>query len=286
MSSSTLTGVLLVDKPEGPTSHDVVARIRRLLGIRRIGHTGTLDPFASGLLVMLVGSATRLARFVTDQPKAYVGTIRLGQTTDTHDRTGSLTAEADASRVTPDQLTDAATRLTGTFDQIPPQHSAKKVNGVRSYRLARSGQRAELAPRTVTVTRFDLTDRVEDDVSFDVAVSSGTYVRALVRDLGEALGCGAHLSRLRRISVGAFDVSRATQPDSVTADHLLPARLAVRHLPSMSVSEAELERISHGGFVSAPSGASGVVAIVNEDQLIAVGSVADSVLRPKVVLTG
>ena len=213
----TPDGILVVDKPQGWTSHDVVARARRLCATRKVGHAGTLDPMATGVLVLGVGRATRLLTFLVGCDKDYTATIRLGQATLTDDAEGDVTASVGTADVALDDVDAAVARLTGDLAQVPSAVSAIKVNGRRAYSRVRSGEDVELAARPVTVHRFVIREvrRAEADgtpvldVDVDVTVSSGTYVRALARDLGDALGCGGHLTALRRTRVGGFGLDAA-----------------------------------------------------------------------------
>jgi tRNA pseudouridine55 synthase len=218
-------GLLVVDKPSGWTSHDVVGRARRLCGTRKVGHAGTLDPMATGVLVLGIGRATRLLTFLVGCDKAYTATIRLGQSTITDDAEGEVIASTAADGITAEQLEAAVRQLTGDIQQVPSSVSAIKVKGERSYHRVRAGEDVELPPRPVTVSRFDLlATRAGDvdgipvlDVDVEVTVSSGTYVRALARDLGDALGVGGHLTALRRTRVGAFTLDQAHDLESLGA---------------------------------------------------------------------
>lgn len=277
-----------MDKPEGPTSHDVVAAVRRTYATRRVGHAGTLDPMASGVLPVLLGAATRLARFLVGMPKRYEGTIRLGATTDTDDRTGTVVRETgDAAGVPDAAVADAMRDLTGPMDQVPPRYSAKKVGGVPAHRRARRGQDVALAPRPVTVHRFACVGRDGADVHFETEVSSGTYVRALARDLGDRLGCGAHLVRLRRTAVGPWNLDLAVPLDALSADHTphSPA-VAVAHLDRVSLAAADAESVRHGRPVAGEPAGDGPVALFADDALLAVAEWRDGLLRPRVVLSG
>ncbi len=248
-------GIALVDKPGGITSHDVVARARRALDIRKIGHAGTLDPMATGLLVLGVGSATRLLTFIVGLDKTYEATIRLGVSTDSDDADGVETARASADEVaavTEEAMATGVAMLTGRISQVPSRVSAIKVGGKRAYDLARSGQEVELAPREVTVSRFAVA-RVRRDtnagtIDLDVSVdcSSGTYIRALARDLGAHTGVGGHLTALRRTRIGPFEVAGA--PTDVTADLPLldEADVARRVLGALGVSSDEARDLRHG----------------------------------------
>lgn len=230
-------GLLLVDKPQGWTSHDVVARSRRLLGTRKVGHAGTLDPMASGLLVLGVGKATRLLTYVTGHDKSYDATIRLGQSTVTDDAEGEVTASADASGVSDEAIAAAIANLTGDIQQRPSAVSAIKVDGKRSYARVRSGEDVELPARPVTVSRFDVLATRRDghvvDLDVVVDVSSGTYVRALARDLGEALGVGGHLTALRRTRIGELPVT-----DAVDLEHLAALKEQGHQPPLASLDDA------------------------------------------------
>ena len=259
-------GLVIVDKPAGWTSHDVVARIRKLAGTRRVGHAGTLDPMATGVLVVGVEKATRLLGYLALTEKEYTGTIRLGQTTDTDDADGAVIEVVPAVKIGEDELLRAVRTLTGEITQVPPGFSAIKVGGRRSYQLARAGQAPALQARAVTVSRFDVTAVRRDDdlLDVDVAVtcSSGTYIRALARDLGAALGVGGHLTALRRTRVGPYLASQARTLDQLAAEaeqasgvgltSLAEAAAAAFSRRELSADEARL--LSHGGKLS-PTGA-------------------------------
>jgi tRNA pseudouridine55 synthase len=276
---------LLVDKPAGPTSHDVVDVVRRALGVRRVGHTGTLDPFASGLLVMVVGRATRLARYLVHQRKRYTGLIRLGTVTDSDDRTGEVTATSEAwTALTRDHIADAMATLVGTGRQRPPAFSAKKVGGQRAYKLARRGEATPLAEVDVEILSFSLTSLQGPDVEFDVLVSGGTYIRSLARDLGARLECGAHLAELRRTEVGAFAVSDACPIDEMGDDAVRPPRELVQHLDAVAVGPAERDLLRHGRAITVEADLTGTVAITSGEELLAIAEADGHELTPRVVL--
>ena len=237
-------GIAVIDKEAGWTSHDVVAKARGVLGTRKVGHSGTLDPDATGVLVLGVGRATRLLRFLTLLPKGYVGRVVLGSETTTLDASGEVTAVHDMSAVTVDQVVQAASLFVGDIEQVPPMVSAVRVDGRRLYEIAREGGEVERRPRPVSVARFDISPTDEPGV-YDAVVecSSGTYVRTLAADLGTALGGGAHLSDLRRTAVGSFTISDA---HPVEAAVLLPMSEALRDLSGVSVDEATAQEISFG----------------------------------------
>ncbi|MDH4044675.1 MAG: tRNA pseudouridine(55) synthase TruB [Gemmatimonadota bacterium] len=279
---------MIVDKPAGPTSHDVVALVRRATGIRRVGHAGTLDPFASGVLPVLIGRATRLVRFLVGLAKQYAGTVRLGITTDTDDRTGAVLRVDEGWRTVSESALEAAmTSLTGSQAQVPPVYSAKKVAGVPAHRRVRRGQSVTLAPRPVSVAMFRCTGRDGPDVHFTAAVSSGTYVRALARDLGERLGCGAHLLELRRTAVGPWD-----ETDAIALDRLIPPftahppLTAVQHLPHRPLDPTEVDAVRHGRPVQAGDAPAGPTALLDGGALLAVAERRADLLVPCVVLDG
>lgn len=244
-------GVLLVDKPGGMTSHDVVARARRAWGTRKIGHAGTLDPMATGLLVLGVEGATRLLTFIVGLDKTYEATIRLGVSTDTDDADGEVVATTDASAVASASVLSSIEALTGRISQVPSTYSAIKVDGRRAYDLARAGEEVELKAREVTVSRFDVIAerRSGGVVDLDVIVdcSSGTYIRSLARDLGASLGVGGHLTALRRTRIGPFGIERAAAIDSLAEQPLLaPADAAAAVLGRLDVTADEARDLRHG----------------------------------------
>ena len=246
-------GILLVDKPGGITSHDVVARARRALGTRKIGHAGTLDPMATGLLVLGVGPATRLLTYIVGLDKTYEATIRLGATTDSDDADGETTTQADAGAVavvTDGQIAAGVADLTGPISQVPSTVSAIKVGGKRAYDLARAGEEVVLKAREVVVSRFEVasTRRVPGAIELDVVVdcSSGTYIRALARDLGAALGIGGHLTAHRRPRIGPFEVADAVTELDADAPLLTDAAVASAVLGVLHVTSDEARDLRHG----------------------------------------
>jgi tRNA pseudouridine55 synthase len=278
------TGCCVVDKPAGCTSHDVVDRVRRALGTRRVGHAGTLDPDATGVLVVGVGRATRLLQFVTGADKSYHAEIVFGVETATLDASGAETARHDMSGLEPAQVAAAAARFVGAIDQVPPMVSALKVGGRRLHELARHGQEVERKARRVRVDRFELAP-TDDHLVYRARIecSSGTYVRSLAADLGGALGGGAHLRSLRRTRVGPFTEADARPLDRL---ELRPALDLVGDLPRL-VADAELAAVVAAGRSLGPAPGSGRVAVVDEDgALLAVYEVAAGELRPAVVLVG
>ena len=276
-----------MDKPAGPTSHDVVARVRRVFGIRAVGHAGTLDPFATGLLVLVLGAATRLARFVEAEPKTYLATARLGVRTATDDATGEVVERTEPAAWPPVAAVERELeRFVGTQPQRPPAYSAKLVGGQRSYRLARKGADVALEPVEVTVHRIGLTDYRPPLVSFRATVSSGTYVRALGRDLGTALGTGAHLTALRREAIGGFHVAQAVPLDRLESGALIPPESLVARLAQVELRDDETVAVSHGRAVLRDSPTTGEAALLAGGRLVAVARAVPGGWHPSVVLPG
>jgi tRNA pseudouridine55 synthase len=277
-----------VDKPAGPTSHDAVAAVRRALGERRVGHAGTLDPPASGLLVVLVGRATRLARFTAGLVKRYAGTIQLGTATSTDDATGDLVAGPDEAwrGMGLERVRAALATVMAQPMQLPPAVSAKKVGGERAYRVTRRGGAPDLHPVPVTVHRLDLVEAELAAGLLHVAVecSAGTYVRAIARDVGRALGSLAHLASLRRTGIGPWSVDAAVALDRLGPDALRPMAEAVAHLPAVSLGAEAATKLTHGQRVEGAGAPEGPVAVFAPEGLVAVADARDGVLRPDVVL--
>ena len=238
-----------MDKPAGMTSHDVVQRVRRALGTRAAGHTGTLDPFATGLLVVLVGRATRLARFVEAQPKTYLATARLGIRTTTDDLTGEVIGLESVEPVSEPRVREVLAEFLGTHPQRPPQFSAKRVGGERSYRKARRGEPVELADVSVTVHHLEMLAYRPPEFDFRVTVSAGTYVRAIARDLGERLGVGAHLTRLRREAIGPLRGGGRAAAGSGDPRGADPRSQRARRLPAVELDEPARQAVAHGRAV-------------------------------------
>jgi tRNA pseudouridine55 synthase len=277
---------VLVDKPAGWTSHDVVARIRRLAGTRRVGHAGTLDPMATGLLVVGVERATRLLGHLALHDKDYLATIRLGVTTSTDDADGSVVAAADASAVTDEELRSAVSRLTGDLMQVPSAVSAIKVGGERAYARVRAGESVELAARPVTVSRFDVLARRGDDIDVAVTCSTGTYVRALARDVGAALGVGAHLTALRRTRIGGVRIDDARTLDQLAAEFaVVPLASALTTaFPVRVLTDEEVFRVARGQRIEvAEMGPGPVAALAGDGTAVALLEQRDGGVRSLVV---
>lgn len=246
---SDLAGILVIDKPTGLTSHDVVGRVRRVAGLRRVGHAGTLDPLATGVLLVCLGQATRLVEYVMGQPKTYVTRVRLGQTTDSFDADGAVVAERPLT-FTPTELENALHQFRGAIEQLPPMFSAVKQQGQPLYKLARQGIEVERPLRPVTI--YDLKRLAYDPpfLELQIRCSAGTYIRTLAHDLGETLGCGGHVVALRRTAVGTFTSDQAVPLDALTAgnvaDYLQAAETAVIHLPILTLPTPEAARLAQG----------------------------------------
>jgi tRNA pseudouridine55 synthase len=297
-------GLLLVDKQPGCTSHDVVQQARRLLGQRKIGHCGTLDPAATGLLVLTLGKATRLTRFLINAPKVYSGTIRLGVSTDTYDATGEIVEERPVEDVTHQAVEARMLEFEGTSEQTTPAYSAKKVGGVKYYELARRGEEVPPASKTITVFEFRPIGQLEEGrIAFRLGCSSGTYVRSLAHELGLGLGCGGHLESLHRLQVGPFSSEDACTIDEIAAGHAdgaspPPGWMDFDSIPlpfeEVRTDAQQERRIVHGQTVlirSSTSEEGDWIKLVNRRrQLIAVGSVIErigdggvGVVQPRIV---
>lgn len=299
-----LHGLLLVDKPTGCTSHDIVHRARRALGEKKVGHCGTLDPEATGLLLLTVGRSTRLTRFLIRAPKVYVGHIRLGVTTDTYDASGQVLDEQTIEPDLLDRLDSVMKEFDGGYDQIPPPYCAKKTGGVKYYELARRGEEVPREAKRVEIYSFARNGEIEPErVPFRLSCSSGTYARSLAHDLGQRLGCGAHLADLRRLQVGPFSIDDAfpgstlglaDATDPVASSSWIPFDQIPLPFHQIETDAQQEKRIRHGQTVLVPQleGEEGDwIKLVNEQsQLIAVGTVAErigggsvSVIQPRIV---
>jgi tRNA pseudouridine55 synthase len=283
------SGLVIVDKPGGMTSHDVVARVRRLAGTKKVGHAGTLDPMATGVLVIGVEKATRLLGYLTLTEKEYAATIRLGQSTSTDDAEGEIIGGVPAADVPAETLAKAIAGLTGDIQQVPPAVSAIKVDGQRAYRLTRAGAAPELKARPVTVYEFTVTGSQRDgdmlDVDATVRCSSGTYIRALARDLGAALGTGGHLTRLRRTRVGGYRIEDARTLEQLAGRfEVLPlAQAAAAAFPSRALTADEAHRLAHGGRLGPTGVDEPTAAYAPDGTLIALVTEESGQARPLVV---
>ena len=259
---NAISGVLVVDKPVGMTSHDVVQVIRKGTNIRRAGHTGTLDPRASGVLVILIGPAVRLSEYVSASDKRYQAILRLGATTDTYDADGQVLRSRPVDNITEEQFETELATFVGEIEQVPPPYSAVKIHGRKAYEMAREGEEVELAPRKIKVYSLELLEWAPPEAVIDVYCSSGTYVRSLAHDLGEKLGCGAHLVGLRRTKSGRFTLRDAVPLRKLREafennnwyQHLIPAAEALSDWPAVELTEEEVDLIRHGHRIPAAAG--------------------------------
>lgn len=276
--------LLLVDKPASVSSHDVVNVARRATGERRIGHHGTLDPFATGLLVLLVGRATRLARFIDGEPRSYRATIRFGASTDTDDLDGTVVREAPLPD--PAAVDAAIEKLTGRVMQLPPAFSAKQVGGVRAYAAARRGRPVELEPVPVQVHRWEVESRAPHELVARISCGTGTYIRSLARDLGELTGSAAHLTALRRLAAGPLDVGMANSMEQLRAGEatFLSPLVAITGMHSVTLDVNLLRDIAHGRPIPATTGAERVALVDGDGRVVAVASREGSHWKPSVVL--
>src|ERR1043165_5916594 len=280
-----MNGILIIDKPEGMTSHAVVQAVRKKFRISKVGHLGTLDPMATGVLPVSVGKATRLAQFLPTFPKEYEGEMRFGLSTSTYDREGApTTAQRPLGRVA-HEIHDAMQQFVGSVDQIPPPFSAKKIGGVPSYKFARANQAVEIAPVKVEVRKFELVNLQTPFAAFRVVCSAGTYVRSLVHELGRQLGCGAHLTALRRTRSGDFRIENAFKLEQISDEKVVPMDHLLSSWPRIEVSEAEEIKIIHGNEIRAVSAGTLARIFNKKGEFIALASLQSGWARPRLVLT-
>ena len=261
----TVLGFLNIDKPAGLTSHDVVARVRRGLKIKKVGHAGTLDPMATGVLVLCMGAATRLSEYVMHTAKGYQARVRLGITTDTYDADGEILAEHDASTITQAAVQRVLAEFTGDIEQVPPMYSAIKRQGKKLYELARAGQTVERDPRPVRIEALEIGEWSPPEFTLNVRCSAGTYIRSIAHDIGAGLGVGAHLSGLVRTASGHFTLENAVALDALLASddwqaHLVGPEVALAHIPAVTLDDAAVAGVQHGRAVAADNAESGLLA--------------------------
>jgi tRNA pseudouridine55 synthase len=298
-----MNGVLVIDKPAGFTSHDVVNRVRHILEQRSIGHLGTLDPMATGVLPLVTGSLTRLAQFYTHAEKTYEGSIRFGFATDTYDAEGEATTPPQEVNLRAEEVEALAARFRGVFEQMPPPFSAKKIHGVPAYKLARKQKELVLKPAQVEIKELEILSVESDRVRFRARVASGTYMRSVAHEMGERLGCGAHLESLRRTAVAEFKIEDAHTLEELAEagkntpsgaaltgeDFFVHPRTLLPHLPSVTADEASAARIRSGRTVNLPdlSRARQVKVFYGQRELIAIATrVAGTLFHPGIVLVG
>ncbi|HZD49592.1 MAG TPA: tRNA pseudouridine(55) synthase TruB [Silvibacterium sp.] len=290
-----MNGLLIIDKPSGMTSHDVVARLRRVTGEQSIGHLGTLDPMATGVLPLLLGKYTRLAQFYGSHEKSYTGTIRFGFSTDTYDAEGAPTSDPVKPSFTLDELQAAAARFSGDLDQLPPPISAKKIGGKAAYKIARSGETPQLKAARIHIAEFGITSFNRELATFHIRISSGGYVRSVAHELGAALGTGAHLASLRRIASGPFTIEEAiplADAESLAREGRLAERLPhprtlLPELPAVTADEQTLSRLRNGMQINLPefTQAPLVKVFYGQRELVAIGKrIAGTLFQPTIVL--
>lgn len=291
-----MNGVLIIDKPAGLTSHDVVNRVRRILGQRSVGHLGTLDPRATGVLPLVIGNLTRLAQFYTTSEKVYEGVIRFGFATDTYDAEGDRISEPKLVQVTLEQCRSLAARFQGIIEQMPPPFSAKKIHGVPAYKFARKQREVPLTPVRVEIKEFEILAVDRDRATFRARVASGTYMRSVAHEMGQQLGCGAHLASLRRTALAEFDLAEAHSIDKLDSaakaqqleDVSVHPRKLLPQFPSVTANDEMAARIRSGRTVNLPelSRAKQVKVFYGQRELIAIATrVAGSLFHPKIVLS-
>ncbi|MBX3112200.1 MAG: tRNA pseudouridine(55) synthase TruB [Fimbriimonadaceae bacterium] len=279
-----MLGLLLIDKPAGMTSHDVVYHVRKRLGTKRVGHAGTLDPLATGLLVVAVGHATRFLNYLDLEPKVYEVDATFGLATSTYDLEGEVTHRAEVPADLDRKLRAALPSFLGETMQRPPVHSAVKVDGKKLYEYARRGDSVYVPYRKVSISSISIRRQSEDTMTLEVVCGGGTFVRSLVHDLGQAVGCPAHVSRLRRTRVGTHDVADAVGPKAVTETDLVPMSKAMHNLPWLTVDHGVAADLRHGRVV-ASSGPSGTVLVQGVDgNLICLAHADGNLLQPKIVI--
>jgi tRNA pseudouridine55 synthase len=292
-----MDGVLIIDKPRGLTSHDVVNRVRRILGQRSVGHLGTLDPLATGVLPLVTGNLTRLAQFYAASEKIYEGVIRFGYATDTYDAEGEPTSPEQTVKVSLEQLRELAARFKGVIEQMPPPFSAKKLHGVPAYKLARKHKDVALKPVRVEIKELEILAVDGDRAGFQARVASGTYMRSVAHDMGREMGCGAHLESLRRTTLGEFNLTQAHTLEQLEAaakagepeEMFIHPRQLLPQFPCVTATEEMATRIRSGRTVNLPelSRARQVKVFTGQRELIAIATrVAGTLFHPKIVLAG
>lgn len=292
-----MNGVLIIDKSAGLTSHDVVNRVRRILHQRSVGHLGTLDPLATGVLPLVIGNLTRLAQFYNKSEKTYEGVIHFGFATDTYDAEGEPAAGPQEVKVSLEELRNLANQFRGMIEQMPPPFSAKKIHGVPAYKLARRHKEVVLKPVQVEIKEFEILDLIEDRARFRARVASGTYMRSVAHDMGQRLGCGAHLESLRRTALAEFEIADAhtleqleqAAQNAQEEDLFVHPRKLLPQMPSVTATDDSAARIRSGRAVNLPelSRARQVKVFYGQGELLAIATrVAGTLFHPKIVLAG
>lgn len=276
-----MDGILNINKPLGLTSHDVVAQVRRAAGQKRVGHAGTLDPLATGVLLVCLGRATRLVEYLMGQKKVYEATVKLGQSTATYDAEGEVTLTRPVPALTLPQLEEALNPFRGEIEQVPPMYSALKQKGQPLYKLARAGVEVERPSRPVTIYQLTLLAWQEPELQLEIHCSAGTYIRSLAHDLGELLGCGGHLTALKRTAVGTFTTEKAldltTLTPAIIQEHLLPLTAGVQHLPQLTIADEMAQDLLNGKTVPAEQPAGLTAAFTPAGQFVGLISAAEGI---------
>lgn len=280
-----MNGIFIIDKPGGMTSHDVVNRVRTMVRGSKVGHLGTLDPMATGVLPVCVGPTTRIGQFLPNSPKEYTGEIRFGFSTTTYDREGEPASEERPLEASQEEILKIMAELTGPIDQVPPLFSAKKIGGVPSYKRARKGRPIEMAPVQVQIERFEMTRFEPPLMGFRVVCSPGTYVRSLAHDLGQRLGCGAHLASLRRTKSGDFHIEQAVPLDLLSGRDLIPLDQLLGSWPRIEVEGIDEDRVLHGNQIPGEGSAQFARIFNKKGEFLAVAAVENGWVRPRLVLT-
>lgn len=281
-----MLGIVLIHKPTGCTSHDIVNAIRRKIGERRVGHAGTLDPMATGLLVVAVGPATRFLQYLPLEPKEYIARIRFGMSTSTYDAEGAMTAERPVPEDLGAAIQSALPPFMGLIQQQPPMFSAVKVDGQPLYKLARQGKEIERAWRTVHIGKFEIEVLSENEANARIVCSGGTYVRSLAHDLGEAMGCGAHLTALQRTGVGRFRIEDAVLPEDLSPSRVLPLEIALQPMPMLHLDEVRTAAIRQGRdiVIEEPPESNLIALIEPSGKVFSVAKITDGLAHPECVI--
>lgn len=280
-----MLGIILIDKPKGITSHDVVNQLRRRFQTRRVGHAGTLDPMATGLLVIAIGPATRFLQYLNLEPKVYVAEVTFGQSTTTQDAEGEVLTERPVPADLCEQIRQHITKFQGEIQQVPPMYSAVKMGGKALYTYARAGVEIEREPRTVFIHGLEISEVGDQTARAKITCSGGTYVRTLAHDLGEAIGCGAHLSALNRTECGRFHIRDAVSFDEASPAHLSPLDQALKPLPMLQLNESQLAHIYQGRAIESPGVQGHFIVLLNEaSEVVSIARKTGDLLQPECVL--
>lgn len=280
-------GILLIDKPQGITSHGVISRLRKTLDTRRIGHAGTLDPLATGLLVIAVGPATRFLQYLDLEPKTYVATVKFGESTNTYDAEGEITQNRPIPEKLAEKIKANIPKFLGEITQSPPIYSAIKVQGKPLYEYARRGEYVEIKSRTQYIYKYNLDSLNYNEATFSISCDGGTYIRSLAHDLGEAIGCGAHITQLRRTQVGQFHIEQSIELEYVNKSHIIPSQTVLTHLPQIIMTPDQIDDIRHGRPFEnqTPINHPHAVLIAQNGNVVSIANVVeDTIIQPDCVI--